>query len=127
VVLTQSEQEMYHRAHAASAALFQQYLALGPATINKHLLQIMALLLPMRRVCSGERGGWGSHMCAAMQAGIRLPNCAVSCSMLLRASSPPSGATLPDLWDTSLPAALSDSMHDFAAVVAICRRQPEAA
>ena len=52
-----SEQEMYRRAHAASAALFQQYLALGAATINKHLLQIMALLLPMRRVCSGECGG----------------------------------------------------------------------
>jgi hypothetical protein len=54
VVLTAAEQEMYKRAHAASAALFQQYRALGSAQINKHLLQIMALLLPMRRVCSGE-------------------------------------------------------------------------
>ncbi|KAI3434920.1 hypothetical protein D9Q98_002974 [Chlorella vulgaris] len=53
VVLTASEQEMYRKAHAASAALFAQYRDLGNATINKHLLQIMALLLPMRRVCSG--------------------------------------------------------------------------
>lgn len=47
---------MYRKAHAASAALFAQYRDLGNATINKHLLQIMALLLPMRRVCSGESG-----------------------------------------------------------------------
>jgi hypothetical protein len=54
VVLTAAEQEMYQTAHAASAALFAQYRALGNAGINKNLLQIMALLLPMRRVCSGE-------------------------------------------------------------------------
>lgn len=41
------------QAHEASKALFAQYRALGNAQINKHLLQIMALLLPMRRVCSG--------------------------------------------------------------------------
>lgn len=55
VVLTAAEQELYRKAHAASAALFQQYRGLGSAQINKHLLQIMALLLPMRRICSGER------------------------------------------------------------------------
>jgi len=41
------------QAHEASKALFAQYRGLGNAQINKHLLQIMALLLPMRRVCSG--------------------------------------------------------------------------
>jgi hypothetical protein len=46
---------MYRQAHAKSKELFQQYRGLGTAQINKHLLQIMALLLPMRRVCSGER------------------------------------------------------------------------
>ncbi|PSC76011.1 helicase-like transcription factor isoform B [Micractinium conductrix] len=53
VTLTAQEQEMYNKAHTASKALFQQYRQMGNATINKHLLQIMALLLPMRRVCSG--------------------------------------------------------------------------
>ena len=54
VVLTESEQQMYREAHAKSKALFQQYRTLSNSEINKHLLQIMALLLPMRRVCSGE-------------------------------------------------------------------------
>ncbi|KAI7843193.1 hypothetical protein COHA_003176 [Chlorella ohadii] len=53
VVLTAEEQEAYKKAHEASKALFAQYRGLGNAQINKHLLQIMALLLPMRRVCSG--------------------------------------------------------------------------
>lgn len=52
---------MYKKAHAASVALFAQYRALGNACINKHLLQIMALLLPMRRVCSGESGAVLQH------------------------------------------------------------------
>lgn len=39
VVLTAEEQEMYKKAHKASAELFAQYRALGNHTINKHLLQ----------------------------------------------------------------------------------------
>ena len=53
VVLTAEEQQLYHDAHARSKGLFQQYLGMGHASVNAHLLQIMALLQPMRRVCSG--------------------------------------------------------------------------
>ena len=53
VVLSEREQAMYKAAHAASKAVYAQYRANDNAFINKHLLQIMALLLPMRRVCSG--------------------------------------------------------------------------
>lgn len=42
VVLTAEEQEMYKKAHKASAELFAQYRALGNHTINKHLLQASA-------------------------------------------------------------------------------------
>ncbi|GAB4812994.1 hypothetical protein N2152v2_000040 [Parachlorella kessleri] len=53
VVLTGEEQKLYLTAHQRSRGIFQQYLQMGNHQINKHLLQIMALLLPMRRVCSG--------------------------------------------------------------------------
>jgi hypothetical protein len=118
VVMTEAEQEMYRKAHEASAALWRQYRALGNATINKSLLQIMALLLPMRRICSGGLGlsccaGWAtleqapqysSHSsvapisCTAMRTS-RLVNHACKCSFCRRQpEAARAGGERPPLW-----------------------------
>ena len=75
------------QAHEASKALFAQYRALGNAQINKHLLQIMALLLPMRRVCSGGccSRQYGCHAVAGPVVG---PLLRLAAACISNASSP---------------------------------------
>jgi SWI/SNF-related matrix-associated actin-dependent regulator of chromatin subfamily A3 len=53
VTLRAPERAAYADAHARAAALFARCAAAGPGFVSKHLLQIMALLLPLRRLCSG--------------------------------------------------------------------------
>jgi hypothetical protein len=54
VVLSRREREGYLRVHAQAARLWGQVKALPPAAINQRLLQIMSLLLPLRR-CAPRR------------------------------------------------------------------------
>lgn len=53
VILTRSEQALYKRVHAAAKEQWKVVRAAGAHTVSRNLLQIMSLLLPMRRVCSG--------------------------------------------------------------------------
>lgn len=64
VPLSASERALYLDAHARAAALFHSVRGMAPAYINQRLLQIMSLLNPLRRICSGgvltgERGRGG--------------------------------------------------------------------
>jgi hypothetical protein len=51
VVLSPPERRAYLEVHAKAAALWVSVRNLSPAGINQKLLQIMALLLPLRREC----------------------------------------------------------------------------
>jgi hypothetical protein len=53
VTLTAEEQAAYKAAHERSAGFFKRFLEAGPHAITRNLLQIMSLLVPMRRICSG--------------------------------------------------------------------------
>jgi len=53
VVLTAEEQAAYQKVHKTSVAHFQVFESMGAHSVSRHLLQIMSLLLPMRRICSG--------------------------------------------------------------------------
>jgi hypothetical protein len=56
-VLSPAEREGYLRVHREAAALWQSVRRLAPAAVNQRLLQIMSLLLPLRR-CAWVWGGW---------------------------------------------------------------------
>lgn len=49
VVLSPAERRAYLDVHAKAAALWASVRHFSPAAINQKLLQIMALLLPLRR------------------------------------------------------------------------------
>lgn len=51
VVLADRERATYLDVHAKAAALWASVRHFAPAAINQRLLQIMALLLPLRRIC----------------------------------------------------------------------------
>jgi hypothetical protein len=53
VVLSASEAAVYMEAHTRCAAVFARYMRFGAAGVSRYLLQIMALLMPLRRICSG--------------------------------------------------------------------------
>lgn len=57
VAFTPGEAEMYRYSHAEAVGAFRSYLAATPgnpaAAASKHLLSIMSLLLPLRRIASG--------------------------------------------------------------------------
>lgn len=55
VVLGPEEQAAYRKAHADAYREWDKLRAAGHGTISKHILAAMALLLPMRRICSGGR------------------------------------------------------------------------
>lgn len=49
----QEEWELYAKTHAAARAEFDQFASVGPSYCLTHTLSIMALLMPLRRLCSG--------------------------------------------------------------------------
>jgi hypothetical protein len=49
VTLSPAERRGYLEVHARAAALWQSVLRMPSAEVNSKLLQIMALLLPLRR------------------------------------------------------------------------------
>lgn len=53
VVATAEEQALYLRAHADAAAKWRAAKAHGPSFVSTRLIAIMALLGPLRRICSG--------------------------------------------------------------------------
>lgn len=53
VVLSAHERSAYLEVHEKAAAIWASLRHNHPATINQRLLQIMALLQPLRRICSG--------------------------------------------------------------------------
>jgi hypothetical protein len=53
VRLDPAERRQYLEVHEKAAALWASARSFSPAAINQRLLQIMALLLPLRRICSG--------------------------------------------------------------------------
>lgn len=53
VEFTQEERNQYLRMHREADVQFQRYRSVGPARIGRYLLQIMALLGPLRLICSG--------------------------------------------------------------------------
>ena len=55
VEFTPEERQLYMRIHEASAKKYAAYRTGGPTMVSKRLFQIMSLLLPLRRICSGER------------------------------------------------------------------------
>lgn len=55
VVLNTEETAVYKEVYGRVRNVWLTLAAAGPGTINKHLLQAMSLLLPLRRICSGGR------------------------------------------------------------------------
>ncbi|KAK9830036.1 hypothetical protein WJX72_009324 [[Myrmecia] bisecta] len=53
VLFTAEEQTLYTDAHAKAKRQFDVFRSWGAPAISKRLLQIMSLLQPMRRICSG--------------------------------------------------------------------------
>eukprot|EP00892_Ulva_mutabilis_P010165 jgi/Ulvmu1/7520/UM037_0064.1 len=53
IKLTDAEWGLYERVHAGVRAEFEGYARSGPAFCQKHTMAIMALLTPLRRLCSG--------------------------------------------------------------------------
>lgn len=53
VRLSDSEWRLYERTHDQVRAAFESYARRGAASCQKHTLAIMALLMPLRRLCSG--------------------------------------------------------------------------
>jgi len=53
VEFAQEERNQYLRMHREADVQFQRYRSVGPARIGRYLLQIMALLGPLRLICSG--------------------------------------------------------------------------
>ena len=53
VVFTAAERAAYDKVHAAAKAQFDNIKAQGQAAVSQRMLQIMALLLPLRRMASG--------------------------------------------------------------------------
>ncbi|GAQ84668.1 DEAD-box protein [Klebsormidium nitens] len=47
------ERVVYERATASAQERFSHFRKMGPMYIGRHMLQIMSLLLPLRRICSG--------------------------------------------------------------------------
>ncbi|GAB4813732.1 hypothetical protein N2152v2_000778 [Parachlorella kessleri] len=55
VLLTAEEQAMYRQAHAKAKAGYTYYAGGGALSLCRNFLAIMALLQPMRRICSGGK------------------------------------------------------------------------
>lgn len=53
VEFTQEERDQYLRMHREADLQFQRYRSAGAMRIGRYLLQIMALLGPLRLICSG--------------------------------------------------------------------------
>ncbi|KAK9824040.1 hypothetical protein WJX72_007212 [[Myrmecia] bisecta] len=53
VIFTPAEQALYKAAHVKAKQQYQVFSSWGAAAVSKRLLQIMSLLQPLRRICSG--------------------------------------------------------------------------
>lgn len=78
----------------------------GNATINKHLLQIMSLLLPMRRVCSGKIASQWTGGKAKLPAG--------AAALRPRSSMVPPTACAPPAFPYALPPLALPTMQQAA-------------
>lgn len=63
--LTRAEWHSYKTSYESVKKAFSVYETGGPASCNKHVIAIMALLAPLRRLCSGGRHSLSSLEVAA--------------------------------------------------------------
>lgn len=68
VTLSPPEAELYRNTHSKVASAFHHYASRGAAYASKHFVQIMALLLPLRRIASG-----GALMSREITLHVRTP------------------------------------------------------
>ncbi len=54
MLLSSEEQALYKTAHATASGHWETFKRLGPNECNKHLLQIMSMLLPMRKASASR-------------------------------------------------------------------------
>lgn len=57
VALSAVERQVYMSTHRKASELWHAVRSMSPAAINQRILQIMALLVPLRRICSGGQIG----------------------------------------------------------------------
>lgn len=53
VIFSPEEQNAYNAVYKKVLTKFEQFRSWGPTIVSKNILQIMSLLLPLRRLCSG--------------------------------------------------------------------------